>query len=46
LESAILLEELIVVLPQIRAKGLVGQTGSWTPLSYSAPAWLPRKCPQ
>jgi preprotein translocase subunit SecA len=37
-EAATLLEEPIASPPQIRAKGLAGQTGSRTPLSYSAPA--------
>jgi preprotein translocase subunit SecA len=37
-EAATLLEEPIAPPPQIRAKGLAGQTGSRTPLSYSAPA--------
>jgi preprotein translocase subunit SecA len=37
-EAASLLEEPIAAPPQIRAKGLAGQTGSRTPLSYSAPA--------
>jgi preprotein translocase subunit SecA len=36
-EATSLLEEPIAA-PQIRAKGLAGQTGSRTPLSYSAPA--------
>jgi preprotein translocase subunit SecA len=37
-EAPTLLEEPIAPPPQIRAKGLAGQTGSRTPLSYSAPA--------
>ena len=37
-EPATLPEESIAAPPQIRAKGLAGQTGSSTPLSYSAPA--------
>ena len=37
-EAASLLEEPVAAPPQIRAKGLARQTGSRTPLSYSAPA--------
>jgi preprotein translocase subunit SecA len=37
-EPAIPVEEAIAARPQVKAKGLAGQTGSRTPLSYSAPA--------
>jgi preprotein translocase subunit SecA len=37
-EPAVLVEEPVAVRPQVKAKGLAGQTGSRTPLSYSAPA--------
>jgi preprotein translocase subunit SecA len=37
-EPAVLVEEPAAVRPQVKAKGLAGQTGSRTPLSYSAPA--------
>jgi len=36
-EPAVLVEEPAVVRPQLKAKGLAGQTGSRSPLSYSAP---------
>jgi preprotein translocase subunit SecA len=38
LEPAEVVEEPAVNRPQVRAKGLAGQTGSRAPLSYSAPA--------
>jgi preprotein translocase subunit SecA len=37
-EPATLVEEPAAKRPQVKAKGLAGQTGSRTPLSYSAPA--------
>jgi preprotein translocase subunit SecA len=37
-EPATLVEETMAARPQVKAKGLAGQTGSRTPLSYSAPA--------
>jgi preprotein translocase subunit SecA len=37
-EPADLVEESVAARPQVKAKGLAGQTGSRTPLSYSAPA--------
>ena len=36
-EAATLLEEPVTTQPQVKAKGLAGQTGSRAPLSYSAP---------
>jgi preprotein translocase subunit SecA len=36
-EAATLLEEPVATRPQVKAKGLGGQTGSRAPLSYSAP---------
>ena len=38
LEPAKAVEEPAASRPQVRAKGLAGQTGSRAPLSYSAPA--------
>ena len=37
-EPATLVEEPAAKRPQVKAEGLAGQTGSRTPLSYSAPA--------
>jgi preprotein translocase subunit SecA len=37
-EPAAVVEEPIAARPQVKAKGLAGQTNSRTPLSYSAPA--------
>ena len=37
-EPAALVEEPLAARPQVKAKGLAGQTSSRTPLSYSAPA--------
>lgn len=37
-EPATVMEESVGTRPQLKAKGLAGQTGSRTPLSYSAPS--------
>ena len=37
-EPAAFVEEPMAARPQVKAKGLAGQTSSRTPLSYSAPA--------